>query len=104
MAPPTARPPEQIIALYERLAAVLATSAELADQHILQAERANRAPPEQAATRRGELAAERARRAARRLRVREEARRLFSHPPRWCLVFAGSDTPGARRLHELEAA
>jgi PAS domain S-box-containing protein len=101
------RPAAEIIALYERAAAALAASARLADEHAHRAGRAGDdagARRERARAQRARVAAERARRTARSLRLRDEAHRLFWHPPRWSLVFAGRDTPDARRLDILDAA
>src|SRR4051812_49410195 len=86
MRPPAARQSEQIIALYERAAAVLAPSAAPADQPAQTAARAGDtacAALEQSRVQRARRAAETGRRNARRLRLGAQADRIFGDPPCW---------------------
>jgi PAS domain S-box-containing protein len=94
----------EIIALYERGAAVLTASADLAEAEARRAESAGDAAQAalgRARAERTRYAAGQGRRRARRLSLREQADRLFGDPPRWREVFEGRDDA---RLHSLEEA
>ena len=107
MPPPAARTTTEIIALYERVAAVLSASAELADEEARKEElggNAARAALEQSRAERARRVADQGRRSARRLGLRARADRLFGDPPRWRALFDGHDTHDGVLLRRLEEA
>ena len=104
---PAPRTTTEIIALYERVAGVLLTSAELADEEARRAELAGnsaRAALERSRAQRARLAADQGCRSARRLCLRAQADRLFGHPPSWQALFDGRDTPDGVQVGTLEEA
>ena len=96
MRPPAARACAEIIALCERVAAVLSAGAEFADEQARKAElggSAAHAALERSHAERARQAADQGGRSARRLCLRTQADRLFGHPPSWRALFDGQDTP-----------
>jgi PAS domain S-box-containing protein len=107
MRPPAARSTPEIIGLYERVAAALSASAELADAEAREAEFAGnsaRAALEQSPAERARHAADEGRRSARRLYLRAQADWLFGHPPRWRPLFDGHETADGLRSRALDEA
>ncbi len=105
MRPPPTR--AEIIALYERVAAGLSASAELAGGEVRRAQVAGDSAGAALAeswAERARNAADQAGRKARRLCVRAQADRLFGHPPRWGALFEGRDAVDGPRLRGLDEA
>lgn len=103
MRPPAARATAEILALYERVAAGLSASADLADEEARKADSGGRAG-DPALAERARHAAARGRCSARRLRLRAQAERLFGDPPRWRAVFDGQDPLDGLLLRRLDEA
>jgi PAS domain S-box-containing protein len=103
MRPPPARASAEIIALYERVAAALSASADLADAQAAKGELAENAGGAGLAER-ARHAAERGRCIARRLCLRAQADRLFGDPPGWRALFDGHDELEGVLLRRLDEA